>query len=170
MANWKDIVDDRIVMGRVMPLFIAVNELRRRRGEGVVERRPGVIPFMGRGIVPREDRPNQRVPGGNNYHIQNSRGRSRLFPTPLPTEFRSQPHSQLHCLTVGLSYVAPNVHFPRLNSPPHHTVNPPCPCLNHCPCHLPPPPPQNPRDTESSSSESSDSKDGNSLTANCGTP
>ena len=172
MTNWEDRVDDGIMMGRARPLFQAVNELRRRREEGLVERRPGVIPFLGRGIVPREARPNQqeRVPGGNNYYIQNNRGRSRSFPTPPPNEIRSQPHSQLCCLTVGFGYVAPNACFPlRLNSPSHHAVKPPCPCPNYCPCHLPPPPPQNLRDTESSSSESTDSEDGNSLITNCGT-
>ena len=94
MTNWEDIVDDRIMMERARPLFHAVNELRRRE-ERVVERRPGVIPFLGRGIVPREARPNQqeRVPGGNNYYIQNNRGRGRLFPAPPPNEFRSQLHS-----------------------------------------------------------------------------
>ena len=50
MANWEDIVDDRIMMGRARPLFHAVNELRRRREEGVMERRPGIIPFWGGGL------------------------------------------------------------------------------------------------------------------------
>ena len=82
-------------MGRMRPLFYAVNVLRRRREEGVEERRPGVIPFLGRGIVPGEARPNQqeRVLGGNNFSYT-ARGRSRSFPAPPPNIFRSQPHSQ----------------------------------------------------------------------------
>ena len=135
IANWEAVINDRIIMGRVRPPFYVVNALRRRREEGVEERRPGVIPFLGRGIVPGEARPNQqeRVPGGNNFSY-NARGRSRSFPASPPNIFRSQPHSQLHCLTVGFSYVAPNAQFPlRLNSPSCHTVNSPCPCLNRCP-------------------------------------
>ena len=143
MANWEDVVNDRIIMGRARPLFYALNMLRRRREEGVMERRPGVIPFFGRGIVPGEDRQHQqeRVLGGNNFNY-NARGRSRSFPKPPPNIFRSQPHSQPHCLTVGFGYVAPDAQFPLwFNSPSHHTANPPCPCLNWCPCHFPPPPP-----------------------------
>ena len=174
MANWEDAINDRMVIGRVRPLFYAINALRRRREEGVEERRPGVIPYLGRGIVPGEARTNhqERVPGGNNFSY-NARGRSRSFPTPPPNIFRSQPHSQPCCLTAGFGYVAPNAQFPlRLNSPSCHAVNSSCPCLNHCPCHLTPPTllPQNPNNSESSSSESSDSEDDNSLKANCGTP
>ena len=56
MANWEDVINNRITMGRARPLFLAVNALRRRREEGEQERRPGVIPFLGRGIVPAEPR------------------------------------------------------------------------------------------------------------------
>ena len=92
MADWNDVVNDRVVMRRGRPLFYAVNILRRRREEGVMERGPGVIQFLGRGIAPGEARSDQwkRVPGGNNYN-QNARGRSRSFPAPPPNIFRSQP-------------------------------------------------------------------------------
>ena len=50
MANWEDVIKDRIIMGRVRPLFLTVNVLRRRREEGEEERRPGVIPFWGGGL------------------------------------------------------------------------------------------------------------------------
>ena len=109
MADWNDVVNDRVVMGRARPLFYTVNMLRRRREEGVMEKRPGVIPFLGRGTAPGEVRPDQweRVLGGNNYN-QNTRGRSRSYPAPPPNILRSQPHSQPHCLTAGFSYAAPN--------------------------------------------------------------
>ena len=70
MANWDDVVNDRVVMGRARHLFYVVNVLRRRREEGVMERTPGVIPFLGRGIAPGEARLDQqeRVLGGNNYN------------------------------------------------------------------------------------------------------
>ena len=160
-------------MGRARPLFLAVNALRRRE-EGEEERRPGVIPFLGRGIVLAEPRSNQqeRVPGRNST-INTVRGRSRSYPAPPPNIFRSQPHSQPCCLTAGFGYVAPNAWFPsRFNSPSHHAFNPPCPCLNCCPCHLPPlhPFPRTQMIPKSSSSESQDSEEGDSLKANCGTP
>ena len=139
MANWEDVINDRIIMGRVRPLFLAINALRRRREEGEEERRLGVIPFLGRGIVPAEPRSNQqeRVPERNST-INMVRGRSRSYPAPPPNIFRSQPHSQPHCLTAGFGYVALNAWFPsRLNSPSCHAFNPPCHCLNHCPCHFP---------------------------------
>ena len=47
-------------MGRVRSLCLAMNALRRRRESGEEERRPGVIPFLGRGIVPVEQRLNQQ--------------------------------------------------------------------------------------------------------------
>ena len=109
MANCEDVINDRIIIGRVRPLFYAVNVLRRRREEGVVERRPEAITFLGRGIVPGEARPNQqeRVPEGNNFSY-NARGRGRSCPAPPPNIFRSQPHSQPCCLTAAFGYVGPN--------------------------------------------------------------
>ena len=158
-------------MGRSRPLFLAINALRRRREEE--ERRLGVIPFLGRGIVTVEPRLNQERIPGRNGNINLARGRSRSYPAPPPNIFRSQPHIQPCCLTAGFGYVAPNAHLPsRINPPSCHTSNSPCPCQNHCPCHFPPPPPlpQNQNDMKSTSSESEDSEDGDSLKANYGTP
>ena len=121
-------------MGRVRSLCLAMNALRRRE-EGEEERRPGVIPLLGRGIVLVEPRLNQqeRVPGRNG-NINTARGRSRSYPAPPPNILSSQPHSQPHCLAAGFGYVAPNAQFlPRLNSPSPHVPNPPC--------HFPPPHP-----------------------------
>ena len=143
MANWDAIINNRVTMGRLRSLCMALNDARRRR-EAEEERRPGVSPFFGRGIVPLVPRLNQweRVPGRNN-NINMTRGRSRSFLAPQLNIFRQQPHSQPCCLTAGFGYVAPNACFPsRINPPSCPTFNPPCPCQNCCPCHLPPPPPK----------------------------
>ena len=173
MANWDSVINNRVTTGRSRLLFLAINAPRRRREEGEEERRLGVIPILGRGIDLVEPRLNQERVTGRNGNINMARGRSRSYPAPPPNIFRSQPHTQPHCLTVGFGYVAPNAHLPsRINTLSCHTSNSPCPCQNHCPFHFPPPPtlPQNQSDTKSTSSESSDSEDGDSLKANCGTP
>ena len=124
-----------------------MNAFRRRREAGEEERRPGVIPFLGRGIIPVEPRLNQqeRVPGKNG-NINMARGRSRSYLAPPTNIFRSQPHSQPCCLTAGSGYVAPNAHLPsKINPLPHHASNSPCPCQNQCPCHFPPHPPPFPK-------------------------
>ena len=71
MANWDVIVNNRVTMGRLRSLCLALHDVRRRREAGEEERRPGVIPFLGRGIVPIVPRSNQweRVPGRNNNNI-----------------------------------------------------------------------------------------------------
>ena len=126
-------------MGRVRSLCLAMNALRRRREAGEEERRWGVIPFLGRGIVPVEPILNQeRVPGSNGK-VNMARGRSKSYPAPPPNIFRSQPHSQACYLAVGLGYVASNACFPsRINPPSSHASNLPCPCQHHCPYHFPP--------------------------------
>ena len=50
MANWDDIMNNRLMMGRSRQLCYAVNAERRRREEE--EGRPGAIPLIGRGIRP----------------------------------------------------------------------------------------------------------------------
>ena len=143
MVNGDSIINNRVTMGRVRPLCLAMNALRRRREEGQEERRPGVIPFLGRGIVPVEPRLNQqeRVPG-RNANINTARGRSRSYPAPLPNIFRSQPQNQPCYLAAWLGYVASNAHLPsRINPPSCHASNSPCLCQNHCPCHFPSPHP-----------------------------
>ena len=120
MANWDDIINNKITMGRARHLCYALNVARRRRAEGIDEWRPGVNPFIGRGIRPILPRFNhwERVPENNNYRYA-AQGRSRSFPAPPQQDIRRQPHSQLHCLTAGFGYVAPNALFPsRLNSLP----------------------------------------------------
>ena len=52
MANWDDIINNRLTMGRSRLLCYAVNVERRRRENGEEERRPGLIPPAGRGIRP----------------------------------------------------------------------------------------------------------------------
>ena len=52
MADWDSIIKDRVTMGRSRPLCLAMNAARRRRKAEQEERRPGVIPFLGRGDCP----------------------------------------------------------------------------------------------------------------------
>ena len=160
-------------------LCYVLNAARRRRENGEEERRPGVMPLIGRGIRPVVPwfQHWDRVPGGNNYNYNYStRGRSRSFPAPQPyLEIRRQPHSLPHCLAAGFGHVAPNAQFPpRLNSPPLCAPNPP----HYVP--PPPSPPQNQTDSETESNESNtetestssgfNSESGDSLRANCGSP
>ena len=106
----------------------AMNAERRRRENGEEERRPGVMPLLGRGIRPVVPRFQQwdgfQAENFNFNHM--ARGRSRSFPTPQPflqIHYRTQPHSLPCCLAAGFGHVAPNVQFPRLNSPPLHAPN-----------------------------------------------
>ena len=68
MANWDDIINNRITMGRARHLCYVLNAARRRREEEMEERRPGMNPFIGRGIRPMVPRfvHWERVPGNNN--------------------------------------------------------------------------------------------------------
>ena len=114
-------------------------ERSRRRGEETRDKH-----IFGEGNIPVVPRLNhwEGVPGRNS-NCNMMRGRSRSFPAPPQNAIRQQPHSQPCCLTAGFGYVAPNAQFPsRINPPSHPIFNPPCPCQNHCPCHLPPPPPK----------------------------
>ena len=52
MANWDDIIHNRLTMGRSRPLVYASNKAQRRRENGEEERRPGLMPPAGRGIRP----------------------------------------------------------------------------------------------------------------------
>ena len=51
MANWDDIISNRLTMGRSRQLCYAINAERRRENEEE-ERRPGVMPLLDRGIRP----------------------------------------------------------------------------------------------------------------------
>ena len=68
MADWDDIVSNRITMEQARQLCYALNAVRRRREEGIEERRSGVNLFLGRGIRPVVPRfvHWERVPGNNN--------------------------------------------------------------------------------------------------------
>ena len=60
-------------MGRVRPLILAMNTLRRREEE--MEKKPGVIPDRGRGVDARFRNEGERVPGRGNICV--FMGRSR---------------------------------------------------------------------------------------------
>ena len=74
-------------MGRVRPLILAMNALRRREEE--MERRPGIIPDRGRGVNARFKSEGERVPGRENVCV--FMGRSRQFPVPPQVEIRKHP-------------------------------------------------------------------------------
>ena len=66
MADWDDIINNQLTMGRSQLLIYALNVEQRRRENGEEERRPGLIPPAGRGIRPVVPRFEHfwRVPGG----------------------------------------------------------------------------------------------------------
>ena len=74
MANWEDVINNRITMGRARQLCYALNAARRRREEEMdgsssgIERRPGINPLLCGGIRPVIPRFNhwERVLGDNN--------------------------------------------------------------------------------------------------------
>ena len=123
MANWDDIMNNRLTMGRVRQLCYAMNAERRRRENGEEERRPGVMPLLGRGIRPVVLQ-FQHWDGfweeNFNYNYM-ARGRSRSFPTPQPyleIHYRRQPHSLPHCMAAGFGHVAPNAQVsPKIELP-----------------------------------------------------
>ena len=53
MANWEDIMNNRITMGRGRWLCYAANAERRMRESEEVDRRPGARPLVGRGVGPK---------------------------------------------------------------------------------------------------------------------
>ena len=85
MANWDDIINNCLTMGRLRLLTYALNAERRRRENGE-ERRPGLMPPADRGIRPIVLRFEHW--GGlweENFYLNNTaRGRSRPFPAPWP--------------------------------------------------------------------------------------
>ena len=118
-------------MGRSRQLCYAMNAKRRRRENGEEERRPRVMPLLGRGIrpmVPRFQQWDGFQEENFNFNYM-ARERSRSFPTPQPflqIHCRRQLHSLPCCLAAGFGHVAPNAQFPlRLNCPPLHAPNPP---------------------------------------------
>ena len=124
MADWDDIINNWLMMGRTRMLTCAMNaERRRRERENGEERRPGLMPPAGRGIRPIV--PRFKHWGGlweENFYLHNTaRGRSRPFPAPQPfiqIHHRFQPHSLPCCLSGGFGgYADPNICFPRINNP-----------------------------------------------------
>ena len=173
MADWDDIINNRLTMGRSRPLIYALNAAQRRRENGEEERRPGLIPPAGRGIRPVVEVPRFEHFGGfqeENYYLDNTaRGRSRPFPAPRPflqIHHQFQLHSLPHCMAHGFGgYANPNIPCsPRVNNPPLWVPNP-----EQYVQPLPPPQDQD-SGAESSSSESSDSEENASLDAQPGTP
>ena len=122
MADWDNIINNRITMGHAKSLCYAFNAARRRRKEGIEEWRPGVNSFLERGISPVVPRfiHWERVLGNSN-NVNMAQGRSRSFPAPPQAIIRRQPHNQPCCLTAGFGYVAPNTQFP-----PRFNPHPPC--------------------------------------------
>ena len=117
MADWDDIINNWLTMGRSRLLMYAMNAERRRRENGD-EWRPGLIPPAGKGIRPVV--PRFEHFGGfqeENFYLDNTaRGRSRSFPACWPfiqIHHRFQPHSLPCCLAHGFGgYADPNVPSP----------------------------------------------------------
>ena len=73
MANWDDIINNRLTMGRSRWLCYGLNEERRRQEQEEREGRPGVRPVSnGWGHIQRE-----------NFHIYRILGRGILMPRPF---------------------------------------------------------------------------------------
>ena len=141
MADWDDIISNRLTMGRSRPLIYALNAAQRRRENGEEERRQGLIPPKGRGIRPVVVVPRFEYFGGfreEKYYLDSTaRGRNRPFPTPCPflqIHHRFQLYSQPYCKARGfVGYANPNIPCsPRVNNPPLWVLNP---------RHYAPPPP-----------------------------
>ena len=138
MANWEDIMNNHLTMGRGRWLCCAANAERRMRKSEEVERRPGARPLVGMGMGPKPPRfLSWERPQEENFHRFVARGRSRPTLTPRPflkIHHRYMPHCLPHCTVAGFGHVDPNVPCPP-------RVNNPQPCL---PCPQPyvlPPPP-----------------------------
>ena len=130
MAEWEDIINNHLMMGRGRWLTYAANAERRQREEE--ERGPGARPLAGRGVRLKPPRFLQweRLREENFQGIM-QRGRSR--PTFMPRPFIQIHHAymplNLPCYPAArfgqFGYVDPNALVcPRVNNPR--------PCL---PCH-----------------------------------
>ena len=172
MAEWDDIINSRLMMGRARWLTYAANAKRRRRENKEEERRPGARPLAGRGERPKLP----RVAQGEwlreeNFQRIMQRGRSR--PAFMPRPFLQVHHAHttlpMPCYPAArygqFAYVDPNAPVcPRVNNP-----RPCLPCLQSY-VSLPPLPLDPEASTESSSEESSDCEGGNSYEVNHGSP
>ena len=92
MAEWDDIINNRLTMGRGRWLCYAANAERRQRESEETERRPGARPLVGRGFGP--DPPKflqwERL-WEENFQRTVQRGRSR--PTFMPRPFIQIHHA-----------------------------------------------------------------------------
>ena len=65
MAEWDDIINNHLTMGRGRWLCYAANVGRRQRDSEETERRPGARPLVGRGLGPNlQDFAVGEAPGG----------------------------------------------------------------------------------------------------------
>ena len=171
MAEWDDIINNHLTMGRARWLTYATNAERRRENEEE-ERRPGARPLAGRGERPKLPRiaQGERLREENFQRVmQRGRNRPAFMPRPfIQVDHAYTPLPMPHHLAARygqFGYVDPNAPVcPRVNSPRPHF---PCP-QSHV---LPPLLPLDPEaSTGSSSEESSNSEGGNSLEVNHGSP
>ena len=86
MANWDDIINNRLTMGRSRWLCYGLNEERRREQEDV-EGRPGIRPSNGR------DFENLRMENFQRHWVQ-GRGRTILTPRPYIQIHHGLVHSR----------------------------------------------------------------------------
>ena len=96
MANWNDIINNRITMGRSRWLCYGLNEERRRREQEDAEGRPGIRPSNGS----REETSNGR--DFENLRMENfqrhwvwGRGQAILIPRPYIQIHRGLVHPRL---------------------------------------------------------------------------
>ena len=169
MANWEDIMNNHLTMGRGRWLCYGCKCGKEKGGSEELKRRPGARPLVGRGVGPKPPRfLSWERPWEENFHRFLARGRS--MPTLTPRSFLQIHHRYVPpCLSYSraavFGHVDPNILCPpRINNPRPHF---PCPQ----PYALPPLPSQDQEiSTESSPSESSDAEEGDSLNANHGSP
>ena len=122
MANWEDIMNNCLTMGRGRWLCYAANVERRMRESEEAERRPGARPLVGRGVGPKPPRfLRWERPWEENFHRFLARGRGRPTLTPRPflqIHHRYVPPCLPHSRVAGFGHVDPNVLCPpRVNNP-----------------------------------------------------
>ena len=94
MAEWDDIINNCLMMGRARWLTYATNAKRRRRENEEEERRPGARPLAGRGERPKLPRvvQGERLREENFQRIM-QRGRNR--PAFMPRPFIQVHHAHI---------------------------------------------------------------------------
>ena len=85
MANWEDIINNCLTMGRSQWLCYGINEERRRRENEELERRLGVRLLVDGRVEPESPRSvSQERPHMENFSRHGVRGRRRPILTPRP--------------------------------------------------------------------------------------